>query len=333
MSITAKDRADAPTRGGRTRSATWAGFVLRRVRRLVGVLVLLVIISFLMVRLVPGDPAQNVVGMNSDPAAYDRVRAQMHLDKPWWEQFGLYVGGIARGDLGKSFQGNEPVTSIIATRLGPSVQLVLVAMFFIIVVGFGGGVVIGLLTYDRRGWLANGVTVATGAFGALPHYLHATFLAALFAVGLHWFPVAGNGGLDYAILPALAIALQPTAVLLRTVRVETTKTLDEDYIRTARSKHLGQARMLFRHVVPNVAISSLTLLGVVMAELVSGAVVVETVFARTGLGSTLVNGVLIGDYPVVQGLVVFLGLFVVVTNTVVDVIIGLIDPRSGVLAR
>ncbi len=328
------ETAQAP-RGERTRAAwrqrrgaRWGVFFFRRLARLVVVLLVLVVVTFGMVRLVPGDPARKVVGLSADEGAYERTRERMHLDEPLPEQLGAYVADLVHLDLGQSFRTDEPVTTVIADRVGPTAQITLFAVVLVLVVSIPLGMVVGGLTYAPRPWLENGFTAVTGTLSGIPHYLTATFLTFVFAVALDWLPVAGNGPLKYAVLPAVAMSVRPIALLSRVVRVETVNVLGEDYMRTARAKRLPRRTLHGRHVLPNVMTPTLTITGALVASLISGAVIVEQVFARTGLGSALVTSVLIGDYPVVQGITLLLGAVVVVVNTGVDLAVALVDPRS-----
>jgi peptide/nickel transport system permease protein len=187
----------------------------------------------------------------------------------------------------------------------------------------------GALTRDGRHRRAEVLlTAATSVIGALPEYLMGTFLAFIFAVWLRWLPVAGAEGLQSLLLPALAMSLRPIAVLIRVVRVETLNVLAQDYIRTARSKRLPERLIYFRHALPNVVTAALTISGILFAGLIGGAVVVENVFARSGLGTGLVTAVVNHDYPVIQGVVLVLGVTVVTVNAIVDILLGVIDPRS-----
>jgi peptide/nickel transport system permease protein len=164
--------------------------------------------------------------------------------------------------------------------------------------------------------------------GALPEYLAGTFLAFVFAVWLRLLPVAGDAGWSSLVLPALAIALRPSAVLARIVRVETLNVLAQDYMRTARSKRLPVRLIYLRHTLPNVTTAALSIGGLLFAGLIGGAVVVENVFARPGLGTALVSAVMNRDYPVIQGLILMIGVAVAFVNLMVDVLQGILDPRS-----
>jgi peptide/nickel transport system permease protein len=310
----------------------WAGFLMRRFLSLVLILVALVLATFFMVRLIPGDPAQITTGSGATNLDYAMVRQQLGLDRPLSEQLLLYIGRILHGDLGTSFALHIPVTDLIGQRIGYSLQLAAVSLLAVMLVSVPAGMLAGAFT--RNGSHPRGevvFTAATSIVGSVPEFLAGTFLAFIFAVWLRILPVAGVESWDTLILPTLAIALRPTAVVARIVRVETLNVLAMDYIRTARSKRLPARLVYLRHTLPNVLTAALTVGGLLFAGLIGGAVIVENVFARPGLGTGLVNAVLARDYPVIQGITLVLGFGVVVVNTLVDIALALVDPRS--LAR
>ena len=307
----------------------WAGFLARRLIGLVVVTFVLVFLSFMLVRWIPGDPAVVVAGPDANEAQLNVIRRSLGLDRPPLEQFATYAANVLRGDLGASFFSREPVARIIAQRVGTSVQLAGAALALVLLVAIPGGMLAAHLTRDgrhKRGEV--GFTAVTSVVGSLPEYLAATFLAFVFAVWLRLLPVAGTEGWQSLVLPTLAISARPVAILTRIVRVETLNVLTQDYIRTARSKRIPERLIYLRHTLPNVITAALTIGGVLFAAIVGGGVIIENVFARAGLGTALVNGVLSRDYPVIQGIILVLGVTVVVANTIVDVLLATLDPRS-----
>jgi peptide/nickel transport system permease protein len=312
----------APGRG-------WAAFAAERLLGLVAIALLLIFGTFMMVRLIPGDPASYIGGINASAEQIEQIRTDLGLDKPFFEQLATYTSNLFTGDLGVSYQTREPVTEVISANLGPSLELAAVSLAFVLIVSIVGGMLIAHLTREhRRPRTEVAFTAVSSVVGAFPDYLLATFLTALFALWLPLFPVAGADSLSHLVLPALALSLPPAAILMRIVRVETLNVLAQEYIRTARSKRLSGALIYRRHVLPNVVTAALTIGGILFAALVGGAVVVENVFARPGLGSALVDAVLSRDYAVLQILMLLLGLTVVVVNTVIDVLLGIVDPRT-----
>jgi len=310
-------------------SNTWVRFAVRRLIGVVVVLAVLVIAIFSSVRLIPGDPVRTVVGLTASPQVYNRVRNDMGLNHPFLVQLGDYVSGLLHGNLGHSFVTQEPVSQIIAQNIGPSLELAGLALALVLLFGIPIGIVAAGVTRDnthrRFDVFYQG---ATQLLGTIPDFLLATVLAFLFAVKIQIFPVAGNSGWQSLVLPVLSLAVPTTAILSRLVRAETRNVLAQDYMRTARAKRLPRRVIFFRHALPNVLTAALTVSGLLFAGLIGGAVIIENVFARPGLGTqvTLALGSL--DYPTIQGITIVLGTVVVVVNALVDVLLGLIDKRS-----
>jgi len=308
---------------------TWLGFIARRLAGLVLVLVFLLIAAFAMVRLIPGDPALLVAGSEITPANLARIRAQLGVDQPWPAQFLRYTAGLAHGDLGVSFASSQPVSQIIGDRMLPTAQLAFVSLAVCLLVSIPLGMMVAHLTRDGRNRRLELVwTAVSAAAGSVPAFLTAVILVVVFAVYLGIFPVAGREGWRSLVLPVASIALGPTLALARIVRLQVLDVLAQDYLRTARSKRLSMLVIYLRHVLPNVLTVALTVGGVLFSGLVAGTVFVETIFARLGMGSALVDGILGHDYPVVQAVVLMLGAIVVVVNALIDILIGLVDPRS-----
>lgn len=313
-------------------AALWAGYLGRRLVGVVAVLVAIVLLTFLIVRFVPGDPARLVVGLNATPDQVAAVRAQLGLDDPFFSQLGSYVSGLLTGDLGQSFVNGQPVSETIGQRLPLTAQLAVSALAIVLVVGFLLGITAGVLDHTGSGrWFTSPFTAVTSLVGALPEYITGTLLVYVFALSLRWFPVQGGPGFDSMFLPALAVGLPPAAVLARLVRNETLAVLNQEYMTTATSKRLSRARLLVRHVLPNVVTSTLTLGGLLLVALLGGTVITENVFNISGVGTAVVQAILRSDYPTVQGVILVLGLIAVVINLAVDITLGLLDPR--VLAR
>ncbi|WP_191680737.1 ABC transporter permease [Janibacter melonis] len=305
---------------------SWSAFVVARLRRVLLVLAALVVVSFVLIRLAPGDPARIIAGLRAGQESQDEARELFHLDRGYWSQFGHYVVDLVRGDLGTSFVTREPVTSVIADNVGPTIQLALISLVIIVVLGGGLGFLSAILSSRCGRWFETAFSAATGVMTAVPHYLLATFLVFTFALAFPVLPVAGEGGLAI-VLPSIAISLGPAAVVARLLRVRTLEVLDEPYIRAARSKRLSTPAFLVRHVLPNSLTTVLPLAGILFAGLIGGAVVAEQVFARRGLGQALVNAVLARDYPVVQGITLFVGVVVVLLNALIEVLMAVVDPK------
>src|ERR1700687_4037593 len=318
-----------PSGFSRIRANTWTRFIARRLLNLVVVLTVLLLCDFLILRLIPGDPAEIAAGTSGAQEQVQAIRHELGLDLPLQAQLVNYCVNLLHGNLGHSFTTNQPVTEIIAQRVGPSVQLAGLSLALVLIVGRPAGMIMGALTReDRRRRLELSFTTTTSLLSALPEYFVATFLAFIFGLVLRWLPVAGSSDLSGLVLPTAAIALRPIAVLARIVRVETLNVLAQDYVRTARSKRLKPRVIYLRHVLPNVVTAALTIGGILVAQLIGGAIVIENVFARNGLGTPLVRTVLNRDYPVIQGVILVLGVIVVVVNALIDVVLAVVDPRS-----
>jgi peptide/nickel transport system permease protein len=304
-------------------------FLVRRLFALAIVLVFLVFATFIMVRLIPGDPAVTIAGPGATAAEVELARQTLGIDQPLTVQLFKYVSGLVHGDLGTTFVTREPVTKVIGLRLGPSLQLASVSLALVLLVSVPLGMLAGAFTQESRHQKAEvAFAGVTSVIGSLPEFLLATFLAFIFAVWLHLLPVAGTEGWQTLVLPVAAIALRPIATLARIVRVETLNVLAQDYMRTARSKRLPARLIYMRHALPNIVTAALTVGGLLFAALIGGAVIVENVFARLGLGTALVSGVLARDYPLIQGCIILLGFAVVAVNAIVDTLLALLDPRS-----
>jgi peptide/nickel transport system permease protein len=313
-------------------SNLWLRFAVKRILSLVVVFAFLVVGVFFMLQLIPGDPITLSVGTDSTPDVIARMKHEYGFDKPMLTQFWNYLQALSHGDLGKSFQTQQPVTQLIQQRSGPSLQLAGFALAIVLVLSIPLGLIAGAFTREgRHRKLEVGFVSVTGILGSLPELVVATIFVYVFAIKFRLFPAGGGGSFKQLILPAAAIALPATMTLSRIVRVETLNVLAQDYMRTARSKWLPGRRVYFVHVLPNVLTATLTVAGLLFAGLIGGAVIAESLFARPGLGQTLVDAILRKEYVVAQGIILVIATAVVVVNALVDVLLALLDPRS--LAR
>jgi len=309
----------------------WFRFAVRRLRSVLIGIAILIVGSFLMVHLIPGDPAIRIAGINATPEYLDALREQMGLNAPLPQQFVDYVYSVLTLDLGVSFRTSQPVSTILLNRFPLTLQLAAAAIVIVLLVGVVVGILAAIATKgDGRPRTEQVFLFTTGAFAATPEFLLSMFLVFLFAVNLQWFPVAGADGWQSLVLPALGIALPAAAMLSRIVRVQTAEVLRADYIRTARSKRLPARLLYVRHALPNVLTATLTIGSLMFISLLGGSVVVENIFAWPGLGTAIVEAIVARDYPVIQGAVLSLGVIVLVVNTGVDVILGLTDPRASI---
>lgn len=309
-------------------AAPWIRFLARRLARLALGVVFLVVVTFLMVRLVPGDPVRATLGEKAPPQLVEQRRHQLGLDDSLPNQFGDYVGGLLSGDLGTSIKSEEPVSTIVEERLPATLELAAIAIVIVLGVSIPLGLLVGAWTASgRRRGSELGFTFVTGAITAIPDYLMGTFLVVVFALALDLLPATGKTGWESFVLPAIALSVGPACFLARIVRLETVNVIGREYMTTARSKHLPPRIYYLRHAVPNVLTAALTISGLIFSGLLGGTVIIETVFDWPGIGTTVIGAILGKDYPVVQACVLILGLMVLVVNTLVDVALVILNPQ------
>lgn len=293
-------------------------------------MVVLVTISFFMIRLIPGDPIRNALGINATEDLVSARRSEMGLDRPLWQQYVLFWKGLLTGDLGESFTLQQPVGAIISDRLPATLELAVLALVTMMLFAVPIGLVAAALTRGgRRRGLELGYSSISGFVAAVPEFLIGVCLVYVFAISTHVFPVAGRGGVESYVLPVAALSIGSIAAMSRIVRAETLTVLDQDYIRTARSKRMSSSRLYLRHALPNLLTSALTIGGLVLGGLIAGTVLVETIFAWPGLGQTIVASIRGKDYPVAQGVIIVYGLIVLLVTLLVDIVLVLLDPRSA----
>lgn len=309
----------------------WLKFALRRGGLFLLSVAVLVIASFLMIHLVPGDPVRAALGMNAPVEQVEARREMLGLNLPLWQQFFNYVGGLFTGDFGSSMITGQPVEHIISTRLPATLQLAVLAVILVLLVAIPLGSTMAVFTRNGKNKGLE-LTFATTSIviAAIPEFLLAVGLVYFLAMQLHWFPVAGNTAPLSLVLPVVALALGPIAVFSRIVRVEVLAVLGQDFIRTARAKRLKPHRIYLRHALPNAMTATLTLTGLMLSGMVAGTVLIESVFAWPGLGSMIVQSILVKDYFVVQAIVLVYGIGVLLVNLFVDVLLALFDPRSTI---
>jgi peptide/nickel transport system permease protein len=310
-------------------SHPWARFGVRRLGRLLLSLWVLVTASFLMIHLIPGDPVRAALGPTAPASLVAAKRESMGLNDPLLVQYVHYLKGLFTGDLGTSLISQLPVSEVVSQRLPATLELAGLAFLFAVLVAVPVGVAMGVATrrgHGRRTELA--FTTGSVVLGIIPDFLIGVGLVYVFGVKLGWLPVAGNDTPSAYVLPVLALAIGPAAILSRIIRVEMVSVLDADFVRTARAKRLPSRTIYLGHALPNALTASLTLGGLILSAMIAGTVLVENVFAWPGLGSTIVQSILNKDYPVVQAIVLVYGVGVLLVNTSVDVALAVLDPRS-----
>lgn len=300
-------------------------YLARRALLVVPTLVAVSVIVFLVLHLVPGDPAILFFGDQPvTPERLEEVRRQMGLHRPLPVQYLDFVRGIPRGDLGRSIHQRTPVYDELVVRVGSSAELAVAA--FAVAVALG--LTLGLVSALRRATWVDALAMLLALGGvSMPIFWLASMLIYVFSLRLGWFPATGFGGWDRLVLPAVALGFVSSATLARLVRSSVLEVLWQPYVTTARSKGLGEPVVIRRHVLKNAFIAIITVMGLQFGTLLSGAVITETVFARPGVGKLLVDAILNKDFPLVQGAVLFIAGVYVILNLLVDLSYAWLDPR------
>jgi len=307
-------------------------FVSRRLLATIPVLVMVAVVVFAILRFSPGDPAIIMAGDGATPERIVQIRQTMGLDQPVIKQFFIWGGKLLQGDLGTSLMSGVPVTKLIAQRLEPSLSLAVLTLVFTLLVA----IPLGILAAWRQGKLLDRAVMGFSVLGfSVPVFVTGYLLIWLFAIKLGWFNVQGYAPLDKGfwlylhrlILPSLALSTVYVALIARITRTSVIEVMGEDFIRTARSKGLGETGVLLGHALRNAAVPIATVVGLGIALLISGVVVTESVFNIPSLGRLVVEAVLARDYPVIQGLTLFFAFVYVFINLVVDCAYTVFDPR------
>lgn len=304
-------------------------YFLRRLAQMVPVLFLISLFVFSLVRLVPGHPADALLGFRATPEAIARVERQFNLDKPIYVQYVTFLRNVVKGDLGESARRREPVTQILRDRLPRTLFLVSYSMVLAILIS----VPLASWAAVKRGRLPDHIIRVFVLISlAMPSYWIGMMLLQALAVKWRIFPVAGYGTgffghLESLFLPAFSLAMISSSLIIRSLRNSLLETIDSDYVRTARAKGLTGRTVFFWHVMRNSAVAAVTILGVRLSFLVGGTAIIETVFSVPGIGQLIVRSIFDRDYAVIQGATLVFGVMVLVINLVVDVIYVLLDPR------
>jgi peptide/nickel transport system permease protein len=327
--LSARAAAATPRRFGTGR---WSAFLLRRLIRAVVAMLVIVTAAFIVLRASGGDPVRAALGVTADDATVEARRIQLGLDQPILVQFVNYLGGILHGDLGISLITGRSVSELVADRLPATVELAALAFVVVLLVAIPAGLWFAVLTANRRRRGTElGFTSVTGVLASIPDYLVGVGLVILFSITFSIFPVAGRSSPESYVLPVIALSLSAAASLSRIARVETLATLRDDYVRTARSKRLPPAVVLFRHVLPNMLTGVLTIGGTLLATMIASSVLVERVFNWPGMGTAFVDAIVTKDYGIVQGLSLVYGAIILAVALLIDIVLALLDRRTTIL--
>lgn len=308
------------------------GYFIGRLVQAVPVLILASIAVFLVLRLVPGDPADAIAGEDATPQEVEVIRDQLGLNDPLPVQYGRWISDLARGDLGTSVRTGVPIRKLLSLSLPPTLELAVASYVIAVAIGLPLGIIAGVRPRSFWDWLLSLYTV--GSLG-IPHFLTGVLLLWAFSVELTWFPASGRvsffedpiSSLRYLVLPALALGTGLAAVLARYTRTTIQEAMGQDYIRTARSKGLSGRVVVVRHALRNSLIPVVTIMALQVGQILAGAVVIERVFTRPGLGRLVVDAILNRDYLIVQSTLIVLVVIFVAVNLAADVAYGALDPR------
>lgn len=307
-------------------------YILQRFLGMVAVMFVVVTVVFVIVRVTPGDPAAVMLGPEATAQDIESLRARWGLDQPLVIQYAVFLGQLFKGDLGESIFLNQPVLTALADRAEPTFFLTVLSMLIASLIALPIGII---SAYKRGSLFDSGVTTIAMFTASIPSFWLGLLLIQFFAVKYGLFPVSGYGGpgasfldrMSHLVLPAVALGAVSSALIMRFTRASMLDVLNDDYVRTARSKGMSEFRVVMKHAFKNALIPILTVLGLTAAALVSGAVVTETVFGLPGVGNLVVSAVLRRDYPVIQGALLVIASLYVLINFAIDMLYLLVDPR------
>ena len=292
-------------------------YLARRLLAVVPVLFGVTLAVFSMLFLVPGDPVKMMLAeFVTTPDQVAQMRAQLHLDEPILKQYGRFVGNAVRGDLGTSIRSRRAVSTEIGENMGSTAQLAVASMAVAVAIGVPLGLLAALF---RSSWFDAGSMIVALLGVSMPSFWLGLLMIVTFSLHLGWFPATGGGDLHHLVLPAVTLGMIASAIIARLTRSSMLEVLGQDYVRTARAKGLAWWGVVVRHALKNALIPVITIFGLQFGNLLAGAVIVETVFSRPGLGRLIVGGILAKDFPLVQGTVLFVATTYVLINVLVDI--------------
>lgn len=299
-------------------------YLLRRILLTLPTVWGVVTLVFLLIHLIPGDPVEIMLGELALPADRQALRSEMGLDRPVFEQYGHFLLGLCRGDLGQSLHQREPVSRLILDRYPATLQLTFAAMAISLLIALPAGILSGIRQYS----LWDHSTMFLALLGvSMPNFWLGPLLILVFSIQLGWFPVSGRGGLGHLVLPALTLGASMAAIVARMTRSSILEVLREDYVVTARAKGLPERKVILKHVLRNAMLPVLTIVGLQFGALLAGSIITETIFSWPGLGTLLIQSIQTRDYPLVQGCVLVISLSYVLVNLLTDLLYAVVDPR------
>jgi len=300
------------------------GFFLRRLAMVIPTVIGAVTLVFFFLHMIPGDPVEVMLGETAQQADKERLREELGLNLPLHVQYGRFMAGIVQGDLGGSYFYRRPVVQVIAERVPATVELGLAAFLVAGLIAIPLGIIAAL----REGTAVDNASVLFSLVGvSMPNFWLGPLLIILFSITLGWFPVSGRTGVASLVLPAITLGTAFAAILSRMTRASLLERLGEDYLTVARAKGLPEWKVILKHALRNALIPIITVMGLQIGALLSGAIITENVFSWPGIGTLLINAIEARDYPLVQGCVLFIALSYVLVNLMVDLLYGWADPR------
>jgi peptide/nickel transport system permease protein len=300
------------------------GFFLRRLVVVLPTVIGAVTLVFFFLHMIPGDPVEVMLGETAQQADKERLRQELGLNQPLYVQYGRFMAGIVEGDLGGSYFYRRPVVQVIAERVPATVELALAAFLVAGLIAIPLGIIAAL----REGTAVDNAAVLFSLVGvSLPNFWLGPLLIILFSIKLGWFPVSGKAGLASLVLPAITLGAAFAAILSRMTRASLLERLGEDYLMVARAKGLPEWKVILKHALRNALIPIITVMGLQIGALLSGAIITENVFSWPGIGTLLINAIEARDYPLVQGCILFISLSYVLVNLLTDLFYGWADPR------
>ena len=299
-------------------------FLARRLLLTIPVLLGVATLVFSLIHLIPGDPAQAMLGEAAPQADVEELRHRLGLDRPLVEQYGVFLKGLTKGDLGTSLRTGQPVTDQIVERMPATFELAAAAMF----VAIAFAMPLGIVAAVRRGTVVDHAAMTISLAGvSVPNFWLGPLLAIIFSIELGWLPVSGRGTWAHLVLPAISLGAALAAILARMTRATMLEELREQYVQAARARGVSKRRAVLRHAFRNSLIPVVTLLGLQFGAVLTGAVITETIFAWPGIGRLLIQSIGFRDYPLVQGCILLIALTYVGVNLLTDMVYGVLDPR------
>lgn len=306
-----------------------AKYLAKRIFYLILTLFIVITVTFFLMKLLPGTPLTNQAKLSKSQIAL--IYEQYGLNKPVWQQYLLYLAGAVRGNFGTSFQfSDQPVSYLLSSRIGPSLQIGLQAMILGVIVG----IIVGAFGAMRQNsWVDTTATIVSILGISIPSFVLAVLLQYYLGLKLGWFPIAEWGGFIYTVLPTLALGATPLAESARFVRTEMVDVLSSDYIELAKAKGLSRTGVIYHHALRNSLIPLITIVGPLAVNIMTGSMVVENIFSIPGIGEQFVKSVLTNDYPTIMGLTIIYSFMLCVVLLITDILYGIVDPRIRITGK